>query len=295
MWRFMRDGHIEYETTVITKSKRELPVEVNAKLFMLDGHPVVVSIGRDVRDRKASEKEMKNYSRQLYELNAQKDKLFSIIAHDLRGPFNALLGFTNILANDIDNMSKDEIRAFASNTHKAGLRVFGLIENLLNWSRLQTGSLRFSPRKINVCDLCERIMELFNPSFKQKNIKVILSKGRDLYINADYNMINSAIQNLISNAIKFTPEGGQIEIGAYGMQEQIEMYVKDSGVGIKKENINKMFRMDERLSTEGTNKEQGSGLGLLLCKEFVEKNGGRITVTSELEKGSLFTIILPRV
>jgi PAS domain S-box-containing protein len=294
MWRFMRDGYIGYESVVITKSNQSIPVEVNAKIFMLDGSPIVVSIGRDIRDRKRVEDELKNYSKQLYELNAQKDRLFSIIAHDLRGPFNALLGLTSILANDIDDLNKEEIKTFASDTHKAGLRVFGLIENLLNWSRLQTGNLKFSPRRIYLSELCEKITDLFQPSFEQKSIRVLCNIEKQEAIYADYNMISSAVQNLISNAVKFTPEGGMIELNGRAVDGNIEIFVKDSGVGIKKENISKMFKMDERLSTEGTNNEQGSGLGLLLCKEFVEKNKGFLKVESEYGKGSVFTITLPK-
>lgn len=294
MWRFMRDGYIGYESIVLTKSNQEIPVEVNAKIFMLDGNPIVVSIGRDIRDRKRSEIELKNYSQQLYDLNAQKDRLFSIIAHDLRGPFNALLGLTNILANDIDDLNKDEIKAFATDTHKAGLRVFGLIENLLNWSRLHTGNLKFSPRRIFLSELCEKITDLFQPSFEQKKLKVSCNIDKEGCIYADYNMISSAIQNLVSNSIKFTPDGGSIELSGLITGSTINISIKDSGVGIKKENLNKMFRMDERLSTEGTNNEQGSGLGLLLCKEFVEKNKGSLKVESEYGKGSVFSIILPK-
>lgn len=224
----------------------------------------------------------------LKELNANKDKFFSIISHDLKSPFTCLMGFSDFLLNDIDEMEKEEIKEFVQSINNSAKGVFKLLQNLLDWSRIQTNRIEFLPGLINLEELIENIKDIYQANLIQKNISLVLDVEKDLKAFADKNMIDTVIRNLLSNAIKFTPYGNRIFLSAKKNDEQIFVSVKDEGVGISEKNLDKLFRIDEHLTTEGTNAEKGTGLGLILCREFINKNGGEIGVKSETEKGSEF-------
>ncbi|MCK6605994.1 MAG: HAMP domain-containing histidine kinase [Ignavibacteriaceae bacterium] len=222
-----------------------------------------------------------------------KDKFLSIIAHDLKSPFTGFLGFSEYLARYSNELSREEIEDFSSRMYKSAKLVFSLIENLLAWTRIQTGRMEFLPRDFNICEVAERMEKLHLPFAENKNIHISTDMPRAVNVYADEDMIETILRNLISNAIKFTGAGGDVTISIYKKEENVLAEVSDNGVGIKEESLSRLFRIDSQVLTQGTNQEEGTGLGLILCKEFAEMNKGRISVESTPGKGSRFTLILP--
>jgi signal transduction histidine kinase len=232
---------------------------------------------------------------QLQELNATKDKFFSIISHDLKGPLNSLTSFSGLLINHTDSLSKDEIKMLAKDLDKSLKNLFALLENLLEWSRSQTGNIEFNPESFDLTALLQQNKELLTAQAQNKNIGIQVNTSTPYYVNAHKHSVNTVIRNLLSNAIKFTPAGGTITLEAKENKGQLLVSVKDTGVGMPKEVLQKLFRIDTKHSTKGTADEKGTGLGLILCKEFIEKNGGTIWVESEVGKGSEFLFTLPYI
>jgi PAS domain S-box-containing protein len=247
----------------------------------------------DVTEIKEAEYSIRKYSEELEELNANKDKFFSVIAHDLRSPFISLLGYTEILNEDIDELSPDETKLFASNIHESSQNLFSLLENLLEWSRVQSGKIKFSPIEIDLRKLVIDTMGLYSENAQRKNILLNLTKSPHTKVFADLNMVESVLRNLVSNAIKFTNEGGIVKLSFTEENEFCRVVIEDDGCGIPKESINKIFSIGDHISTNGTNDEKGTGIGLILCKEFVQKNGGTIWVESEVNVGSKFIFTIP--
>jgi len=233
-------------------------------------------------------------NQQLQEANASKDKFFSIIAHDLRSPFTSLLGLTEVIIEDIEDFSKDQIKAKLQNLHKTSEKVYVLLNNLLTWSRLQRGVMACEPQKLPLEEIAERNVRLFTSNAEQKQITLsnLVSKGTIAY--ADYKMVDTIIRNLCSNALKFTDAGGIIEALTRSQRDYIEIVISDTGIGMSQQCIDNLFRIDAKSTRTGTGGEVGTGLGLILCKELVEKNGGTIRVESEIGKGSRFIVSLPR-
>lgn len=246
----------------------------------------------DITLQKKAEDTLIKSEERLRELNATKDKFFSIIAHDLKNPFNDLMGFTQLLALNIDKYDKTKIEQFTHIIHQSAKLAYNLLENLLDWSRSQTGTLKFKPEKISVNQLINENIDLLESTARNKNIEIYSEVNDKTYAFADKNMIRTIIRNLISNAIKYTNQGGHIRIIS-NCSKTCEISVLDSGIGISSENIDKIFKIDESFSTLGTEREKGTGLGLILCKEFVEKNGGKLKIKSDPNKGSTFTFTLP--
>jgi signal transduction histidine kinase len=228
----------------------------------------------------------------LQELNATKDKFFSIISHDLKGPLNSLSSFSGLLINHADSLSKEEITMLAKDLDKNLKNLFALLENLLEWSRSQTGNIVFTPEVFDLNHLLEINRELLATQAQNKRISIINQSKENVNIYAHKHSVNTVIRNLISNAIKFTTEGGRITISTKLAEGQVLVTISDTGVGMSKEIQEKLFRIDTKHSTKGTADEKGTGLGLILCKEFIEKNGGRIWVESEVGKGSSFQFTL---
>lgn len=237
--------------------------------------------------------EKKNYENELKALNAGKDKLFSIIAHDLKSPFTALLGFSEYLANYLEDLSPEEIKDFAFSIHKSASGVFKLIENLLQWSRLQLGRMDYAPVKFNLNDLADETVQLYQANSVKKKIRLEMNLENGLYAFADKQMAETVLRNLISNALKFTETGGSVLLSASRQDGFIKISVLDNGQGIEEEKLRKLFNPGEHITTSGTNQEKGTGLGLLICKEFIEKNGGAIQIESKVGEGSRFTFTLP--
>jgi two-component system, sensor histidine kinase and response regulator len=225
----------------------------------------------------------------LTQLNATKDKFFSIVAHDIKSPLDSLSAFASLLANYIDNMSKEEIRIIATNLDQSVKNTLQLTENLLTWARSQMNNLSFNPRSVNLAEVIEQKVGLFKLIAENKKIAIRTEVQEDLHLYVDENHLRFILRNLISNALKFTMNNGQVLVRAESVGEQVVISVQDDGVGISPDILPKIFRIDTKVSTRGTAGEKGTGLGLLLCKEFVERNGGKIKVESEVAKGSRFS------
>ncbi len=245
--------------------------------------------------------EIKDLNIKLNEANSTKDKFFSIIAHDLKNPIGNFKNITQMMHEEYQDFTEEERINFLRMMKESSENIYELLENLLEWSRAQRGNIKVDIQEFDLSYLLTSLTQLLKLSADNKNINLVNKIENNTFINADVYLINTVIRNLISNAIKFTPEGGMIEIGAIKIPSEglepsegsIHIYVKDSGVGMDKEMINKLFRIDVNVTSEGTNKEKGTGLGLILCKEFIEKHNGSIWVESELGVGSTFWISLP--
>ncbi len=222
----------------------------------------------------------------LKELNATKDRFFSIIAHDLRGPFHALLALSDALSNDIDSLSNDEIKEFNTDINNSLKKQFELLNNLLDWSRLQNENYKLNYENVKVYDELKDIMETLSLNASQKEINLVNEVEKEIIINADKNMLQLVLRNLISNSIKFSNKGGIVKVTSSQGNGYMEFNVSDNGVGIPKDDLDKIFRIDVHYSTQGTSQEKGTGLGLILCKEIIEKHGGEIKIKSEKGKGT---------
>lgn len=231
----------------------------------------------------------------LKELNATKDKFFSIIAHDLKNPFNTLIGFSELLLDNIDMYNAEQIKEYISIIFETSRTSYSLLENLLDWSRSQTGRLKMEPKEVEMSSLVELNIRLLESPAEKKNIRLQNNIDNKCKVYADKNMIETIVRNLISNAIKFTREGGYITVNAERKAAVLEVCIADTGIGICSDNINKLFKIDQDFSTKGTSNESGTGLGLILCKEFIGQNGGEIWVESQEGKGTQFYFTLPLV
>ncbi|MGG7036462.1 MAG: ATP-binding protein [Flavobacterium sp.] len=236
------------------------------------------------------------YSSRLAELNDSKNKFFSIIAHDIRSPLTGFLGLTHLLSHDTEYLSREEIREFGKAMEKSALNLFELLENLLEWANLENGITEFQPEPIDLSKLTDKNIELHKDTALGKQIILENNiKGKTI-VFADERMIDIVLRNLFSNAIKFTPHGGKITIGIDNSDIKPNCYVfyiEDNGLGIPENQIGELFKISRKTSNLGTDGEKGSGLGLILCKEFIEKNNGKIWVKSEANKGTTFYFSLP--
>lgn len=237
---------------------------------------------------------LREAQKNLREANATKDKFFSIIAHDLKNPFNALIGLSELLIKNFDNFDDVKKKKFIQNIYESSDNMYKLLENLLNWSRMQTGRIEWCPENINLNKIADENLLLLKTAAETKHIVIISDLDATTTVYADADMVTMVFRNLITNAIKFTREGGEVKISAKPTGNYEEITVSDTGIGICEEDIKKLFRIDVTHSAHGTAKEKGTGLGLILCKEFIEKNGGEIWVESELGKGSDFKFTLPK-
>lgn len=250
--------------------------------------------GRLQYEKMLNQEKLKKYSEELEVLNATKDKFFSIIAHDLKSPFNSFLGITELLAEDIDIMDRAQIKAFVLDMNRSAHNQFKLLENLLAWAQVQRGSMVFSPSELDFFHVVNDVFSLYSDNAVGKKLKLTNEGSPGKKVFADHNMLYLLLRNLVYNAIKFTPEGGEIRVGASDLPGFIEVYVADNGVGISPKSLAGLFRIDKQNTTLGTNKEKGTGLGLVLCKDMIEKNGGQIRVESTPGMGTTFFFTLPQ-
>ncbi len=252
----------------------------------------IIAIDTDITKIKKAEKEIEEQRDKLAISNATKNKFFRIIAHDLRNPISTLAGSTNIILNDFDEYDKTQTKTFIGELNKLSQTTYNLLENLLDWSSSQMGEIKFEPKPIDLKLLTSESVELIKRKVDSKNISLNSSIIKEYLVFADENMVKTIIRNLLSNAVKFTPENGKINILCTGENDMIKYSVVDSGIGISKEDQKKLFRIDKHYTRPGLSNEKGSGLGLILCKEFVEKNGGTIEIKSEPKKGTSITFTL---
>jgi PAS domain S-box-containing protein len=247
----------------------------------------------DITERKMADEEIKLKNGLLQASNAEKDKFFSIIAHDLRGPLSAFVGATQIITEEIHTMNIEEIIDITMSMKTSASNIYSLLENILEWSRLRRGGMDFVPEILNLKEKIGDCIDVLSESARKKRIQVTFSIPDEMEVFADNHMFDTIIRNLISNAIKFTPVGGNISLTAdYNNDHSIVVKVSDSGIGMTPELINKLFLISEKTSRPGTEGEMSTGLGLLLVKEFIEKHGGKIWVKSEVGNGSTFSFTI---
>ena len=246
----------------------------------------------EIKERKTAEETLSISEERLKSANASKDKFFSIIAHDLKNPFNAILGLTNLLIDDYDCFTKEEQKEFLENIKVTAENTFRLLQNLLEWSQTQTGSISFYPCQFLIQPMISEVVALTKPSADNKNISIFTEVPNDIKVFSDRNMTNTIIRNLLLNSIKFTNPGGEVTLKIERIGSLVEISVSDNGIGISEANQAKLFKIDSTVNSYGTAGEQGTGLGLILCKEFVEKNRGRIRVNSKEGVGTTFSFTL---
>lgn len=265
-----------YESAIMKNSELTF---AQSELRMMNNH-----LGELVEKRTA----------ELSKINSEKDKFFSIIAHDLRSPFQGLMGMTEVFAKDAGHFNRSEIIEISKGINESATNIYKLVENLLDWAQMQKGAISFTPEILNLYDIACREVDLINERASHKGISVSNRIPIDIKVLADEKMITSVIRNLLSNAVKFTTRGEQIILDAkHSENNLIEVSVTDNGVGMSQELSKKLFKLDEKVGRYGTDGQKSTGLGLMLCKEFVEKNNGTIWFTSEELKGTTFYFTLP--
>ncbi|MCF6241954.1 MAG: PAS domain-containing sensor histidine kinase [Bacteroidales bacterium] len=292
--QWIEQGEYSDEFQIKTSDNRIVYVRDAGHLVTENGKPMYFDGAlEDITEKKVLEKKLK-------ESNTSKNKFFSILSHDLKGAFGQFIGATDLILDEINNFDKEQIENIIQLLNEQANRSYKLLENLLDWSKSQEGILKFQPEPINLSALIKEIVEYYNQAAKKKSINLYSELKDSLIVYADKYMLSTVLRNLISNAVKFTPKGGSVVISACELidtenyrNKVLEISVKDTGVGIEKERIEHLFNMEGNYSTKGTGGEIGTGLGLILCKEFVEKHGGKIWVESETGKGSTFKFTIP--
>jgi len=291
---------IKLGTEALLKNKVvKFEYEINGRHFLINfisyiegNHKLVQSVVYDITEQKRAEITINQQRDELLKLNADKDRFISIIGHDLRSPFNSLLGFSELLSKNSRKYDSDKIEKLATNIHKSAQHSYNLLDDLLQWARAEQGNIAFEPQNLNLTIVCNDALETLAPIAKEKSINISTQVEDKLKVFGDANMLKTVLRNLVSNAIKFTGSGGVIDIKAEMDAENVVIAVRDNGIGIPSDVLPKLFDITEKISTSGTSGETGTGLGLLLCKEFVEKHGGRIWAESEEGKGSEFVFTL---
>jgi PAS domain S-box-containing protein len=269
--------------------KENVYSESDVKFLVSIGSQIAISI-----ERKKAEEEIKLANLQLQNTNAEKDSFFSILAHDLRGPLSSFVGATQIMSEEIQTMDIEQIKNITLRMQASASNIYNLLENLLEWSRLKRDGLDFVPVKVNLKLKIEGCIDLFFESARKKRIVMTISIPDELEVFVDNHMFDTVIRNLVSNAIKFTRIGGKVSVTAeHRRNNSIVVRISDTGIGMTREMKNKLFLLDEKNSRQGTEGEPSTGLGLLLCKEFIAKHGGKIWVESEVDKGTVFSFSIP--
>lgn len=253
----------------------------------------VVSFSRDITDKKNAEEALRDSEVKLKELIATKDKFFNILAHDLKNPFTSLLGSTELLYTNIHKMDNEKIAKLALILNDSAKSGYAILLNLLDWSRSQTGLIKLNPERINIKKITDENIQDLRLFSTNKEIDIHSEIDEDIFVFTDKNMINAVLRNLLSNSLKFTRKGGKVTVSVYTSDKKVTISVKDTGIGISEDNIIKLFRIDTRFQLPGTDNELGTGLGLKLCKEFIEKLGGNIWVESKENIGSEFKFWIP--
>jgi len=285
---------IDYETKYRSFDGDIVDVTINAKVRKnrRGEEQFIEGSVYDITNRKEAEEKIKKYNRELEKLNQNKDKFFSIVAHDLMTPFTALLGYSEILAREYNELDRETIGKFASDINTVASKAHGLLENLLNWTRVQTDRVIFNPVEFNLHPIVEDIFHFNSENAKVKNITLVNNVMLTEMVYADVNMLSTVLRNLISNAIKFTDENGRISVTTNVSDDIMEISVTDNGMGMSTVELNNLFDENFQYSGTGTHNEKGTGLGLILCKEFVEKHGGTIKAESRLGEGTTITFTI---
>jgi len=276
------------------KSGKEFPLELSLAEWESSKEKFYTGIIRDITERRQAEEKIKESNNKLIKLNAEKDKFFSIIAHDLKSPFNGFLNLTELMADKTEEFSQAEFVENSKALNESARRLYKLLENLLEWAQMQKGSISFVPEEINLSTIISQNIEIISQRALQKGIAILNEVPASERVYADNKMVDTVFRNLLSNAVKFTKKDGKVIIkskkAANGM---VEVSVSDTGVGIPEKDVRRLFKIEEKVSSKGTDGESSTGLGLLLCKDFIEKNGGKIWVECEKGKGTIFYFTIP--
>lgn len=273
------------------KLNRELEQKVKDRTHDLESTNYLLN--QELVDRSIAEEALKKSEASLKELNATKDKFFSIIAHDLKNPFTCLLGSTEVLNEKLDNLDSEKIKNLVQIINDSARSGYSVLQNLLVWSRSQTGLIKFTPENFNLREVMDECISEMKSGYPRKEIYLTSEMIGDPEVIADRNMIATILRNLVDNAMKFTPGYGSVKITASANTEEMTISIKDTGIGIPERNLADLFRLDKKFTRPGTNKEQGTGLGLKICKEFIDMQSGKIEVKSRLNKGSEFVFKIP--
>lgn len=277
----------------IKKSGVIFDAEVSLNRVLIGHNYYILSIVRDITEQKQAENEILRLNTDLKELNLAKDKFFSMVAHDLKSPFNALLGLTEIISNPEEDLSLDETRRIAGKVHTLLVNQYNFLQNLLEWSRIQQGRIEFHPTELNLFSISTTIIDLLSGNLIRKNIEIFNQIPEFFYVYADLEMIKSILLNLISNAVKFTPKNGSIFLEAYKNEKHAVIVIRDTGMGISREELEKINQPETIFTKKGTEGEKGTGLGILLTREQIKKHGGTMDIMSEVGTGSTVEIFLP--
>ncbi|OGU55742.1 MAG: hypothetical protein A2V66_11805 [Ignavibacteria bacterium RBG_13_36_8] len=288
-------GLISYETKFDTKNLGVRDIFVSKSIFKnLDGSIAgIIGVINDVTEKRVAERALVDSEKKLREAIATKDKFFSIISHDLKSPFVTLLGFTEMLAEDYEGFTEEERKDYIKDIQDSARRSFSLMENLLQWSSSQRGEITITPEEINFKNLISEAVNVLEGLVRQKAVTFNNKVEESTIVLADKNTLSYALRNLISNALKFNKNGGDVTVTAKPVGDYLEVAVEDTGIGLIEEDVQKLFRLDIAHKKIGKLENKSSGLGLILCKEFIERNGGKIWVESQLDKGSKFIFTIP--
>jgi signal transduction histidine kinase/ActR/RegA family two-component response regulator len=281
--------HLTWQTQQIAKGDLKQKVSFLGE-FSIGFNQMIEAL----REREVLVEKIKTQTKELIDLNASKDKFFSIIAHDLRGPLGGLMGLSEMLADESQPFTTDQKKDMILALSRSSQNIFNLLENLLEWSQMQHDHTAFKPEMNSLYHLITDCIKILSETIRKKDIRITVSIDEDQEIFADKNMFQSVIRNLVSNAVKFTPKGGEVNVSAYLTENNSSVIkVSDTGIGMNNEMVSNLFRLNVNCSRPGTEGENSTGLGLLLCKEFVERHGGELWVESEEGKGSLFCFTIP--
>jgi PAS domain S-box-containing protein len=262
------------------------PIKIGKKV-LLAGYTI------DLTERKKTEEKLVQLNSKLEELVATKDRFFSIIAHDLRSPFNSILGYSEVLIKNIQEYDKNKIEKQVKYIYLSAIQVFDLLQNLLTWAQTQRGKIEFNPNMLDLKHIALDNVKFVEQMATKKNIQIAVEIDENLLVFADTKMINTILRNLLINAIKYTRQHGKITVFSKTYTDYTEIAIADTGVGMPEETRQKLFNIDSHITTKGTENEKGTGLGLVICKEFIEIHGGKIWVESKLNEGSIFSFTIP--
>jgi PAS domain S-box-containing protein len=261
-------------------------------IIIKDGEQCLLTMS-DITERKQAEFTINQQNHELKKINADKDRFLLILGHELKSPFSGLLGLSELLTENIRQYDIDQIELFANHINNSEQNIYNLLDDLLIWAKTKSGKALFNPVKLNFTEVYRSLFDLFSAKAEVKKITIALSSAEDFTVFADPDMLNTVIRNLVSNAIKFTENNGRITISACQTSAYATISVSDTGIGINPSDLTKLFDLSQIHSTKGTTGETGTGMGLLICKDFIEYHNGKIRVESEPGKGSVFSFTLP--
>lgn len=296
--KVLQGGHQKFDLLGKRSNGEIFPKEVSLYKGAFFGKDVIIAMATDISERKQTEAQIEAYTIQLQELAETRDKVYSIVAHDLRSSFSSILGLSELLSEDWASLEDSRKQIFAKNIFIAADGSYKLLQNLLDWSKHQSGLLEYEPVSFDICGVINETLSLYRLQSTRKNISLQSEINSPTFVYADVNMVQSILRNLISNALKFTPVNGSVwvtkgEAEKENPENMVCISVHDNGVGLSEDRIQKLFDSKINITTSGTANEQGTGLGILICKEMTEQNNGKLWVESESGVGSTFSFTLP--